>query len=257
MAREWYQRITVYHYMIAFLTFFGILYIVQFQSYNLLPQLLLTPFIAALLEIAIVKFQGRHTFFPQSAIISGLFAAIILESLWLAVGAAVLAILIKHILRVHGRHIFNPAASGIIVVSIIAGLLGIVNTNPAIWWGASTFLIIPLGLFIAWKIRRLGVALPLLAVYFGLTLLGDIISGGPLSLSILYDLTPIFLALFMAVEPRTTPGTGWKGKVIFGAIVAVLMIVGFYLPILGLTADWFLISLLIMNIFRETLENKL
>ena len=251
-----YKRITVYHYMIAVLSFLGLFYIVSLQRFDFLPQLILAPLTAVLVEALFLKLKKEKVRISESAIISGLFAAIILQNLSLAVAAPILAITIKMLLKVKGRHIFNPAALGIIVVSLIAGLFGIVNTNPAIWWAASTVLIMPLGLFMAWKIKRLETSLVLLAVYFALNVAWNFLSGFPISLQSFYDPAAMFLAFFMAVEPRTTPANKY-GKIIFGVLLAALMFAGFFIPLRGLAIDWCLISLLIANTTREFLEEKL
>jgi len=250
---SWYKRITVYHYMIAFLAFLGVFYIFSSRRFELSYQLVLSPLIAALAETAIAKFNGKEIRFPDSAVIYGLFAALIMTSLYFALAATAAAVLLKNILRIKDKHIFNPAASGIVVVSLLAGLLGFTNTSPAEWWGATSFLVIPLGLFVAWKIRRLEVSVSLLAVYFSLTLLTTFLSGTAFSIYSIYDVGVFFFALFMAVEPRTSPANR-NGKLVFGILLALLMFAGRFIPLQGITVDWFLVSLVIANALRMPLE---
>src|SRR3989338_5663899 len=52
------------------------------------------------------------------------------DSLWTYLLAAVLAISSKYILKLGPKHIFNPAAFGLLTSSIITG-------TPVAWWGAS------------------------------------------------------------------------------------------------------------------------
>ena len=69
----------------------------------------------------------------------------------------------------------------------------------------------------------------------------------------LADYTAFFFAFVMVLEPVTSPFTR-KGKLIFGALVALL---GIMLPLfLHVPADLFLGSLLVMNLFTSRL-NKL
>ncbi len=246
-AMRWYKRLTVYHYLIAVLIFLGIFYIIHSTRFDLAYQLILAPTVAVLLEAAISKLKGKPARL-ESALICGLLVSLIMPSIYFALATTAVAILIKHILRINGNQIFNPAAAGIVTVSIIAGLLGFVNSSPAEWWGATSFLIIPFGLFIAWKIRRLELSLTLLVVYFALLILSGF-TNGSFNLNSLYDIGVFFFAFFMVTEPKTSLASR-NGKIISGAILASLMFAGNYLPLRYLTADWFLVSLMIANIFN-------
>src|SRR3989344_9306468 len=150
MATSIYKKITVYHYMIAFLSFLGIFNMVYYKDYIFLPQLILAPLVAALFDIAVNYYKNKKLFFPQSAIISGLFIALILGqvAIWIPIFAAVIAMLAKRIVRHDERHIFNPASFGIISAALFFG-------SPAAWWSTATVLVLPLGLFIAYKIKRI------------------------------------------------------------------------------------------------------
>lgn len=72
---------------------------------------------------------------PYSAMVTGLILTLIIDpsAEWhqlLAIAAAAMAM--KHFLRISGRHVFNPAASGLLIGWILFGL------NPS-WWGATLY----------------------------------------------------------------------------------------------------------------------
>lgn len=72
---------------------------------------------------------------PYSAIVTGLILTLIIDpsAQWyqiLLITAAAMAT--KHFLRIAGRHIFNPAASGLLIGWLLFGL------NPS-WWGVTLY----------------------------------------------------------------------------------------------------------------------
>ncbi|RYF27150.1 MAG: hypothetical protein EOO17_06405, partial [Chloroflexi bacterium] len=128
----------------------------------------------------------------------------------------------KYILAIRGKHIFNPAAAGVVLVSLL-GLAG----GYATWWVATPFLL-PIvaiaGLLIIAKTRRyamvgafIATAAITIAVVASLTnysvidaLRLDILSG-PL----------LFFAAIMLTEPLTSPAIK-KWQIVYAIIIGVL-----------------------------------
>jgi len=247
---ELYKKITVYHYMITFLSVLGLVGIFTTQDLSLVPQLVLAPILAAALDYAVTYLQYKRKIIPQSAIISGLFVATILPAnLLAAVAGVVIVVAGKHIIRFNERHIFNPAGFGILVSALLFG------TGTA-WWSSASLLIIPLGLFISYKIQRLYISLPFLAIFAVGTAITNVIRGIAITPISFLNLATIFMAFFMAVEPRTTPHTK-KGMLIFAAILGIAYFVTLFLTSnYNIAADFMLLSLLFTNVFTENL-NKL
>jgi len=112
---------------------------------------------------------GLTRFDPKSALISGLSLCLLLrtdEPLLAAVGA-VLAIGGKFVLRVRGKHVFNPTNFGLMVMVV---------GSDRVWassgqWGATgffAFLMACLGGLVAYRALRSDVALAFIVVYAAL-----------------------------------------------------------------------------------------
>lgn len=203
---------------------------------------------AVSLDFAINKFFRELTYFPVSGLVSGLLVGLVVDptsGYQVIIGASLLAVLSKHLISYLGphirNHIFNPAAFGIIAVSLLYG-------NQAAWWGVSWWpgiylLLIPSAGYIIYKIGRAPLVLSFLALYAGYRL---VLTGDPIS-SLLspLDATTIFFALVMLPEPQSSPATGvWKYG--FGLLVGVILILSGRFQDLNL--DPLLVSLLAANL---------
>lgn len=181
---------------------------------------------AVLLDFAVNKFFRKLTYFPISGLVSGLLVGLIIgptSGHTIILAAAAVAVISKHLISYQGPHIrghiFNPAAFGIIAVSLIYG-------NQAAWWGVSWWpqiylLLIPTAGYIIYKMGRGPMVLTFLTVYAAYRL---ILTGDPAS-SLLspLDATTIFFALVMLPEPQSSPVTGvWKYG--FGLLVGIILI---------------------------------
>ncbi len=162
----------------------------------------------------------------ESGLITGLILFLVLGAPSNAIGwigivfAAVVAVASKFVLTRHGAAIFNPAAFGV----FIASLLGIASGT---WWVATPALFIPatiLGLLILLKLRRFALffafAIPAVAMIVASTA-GPNLSL-PAALVTAVTLYPVvFLGTIMLTEPRTMPGTHYK-RIFFGGIVGLI-----------------------------------
>ncbi len=133
--------------------------------------------------------------------------------------AAIVAIASKYVMTWRSAHIFNPAAIGVLVVS----LLGIGN---GVWWVADKSLFIPMllvGFVVLLKIRRfelfLAFFVPALLIIIAKDTSGASLSGAVTTALTLYPL--LFLGSIMLTEPSTMPITRNK-RLMFGAIVGIV-----------------------------------
>ena len=176
-------------------------------------QFILAPSAAALFELVGRKLAKRKLRPPSSAVISGLIIALVLQPgvLWyVPVFAALAAIGSKYLLRIDGRHIFNPAAFGLMLSAIIFGVY-------FFWWGApGTTLVILLGSAITLRYRRLHLILPFLS----LQLLIMTVYYGSLSVAAL--MVNYFFVFVMLIEPKTSP-VKKRGRIIYGLSAAILI----------------------------------
>ena len=163
-------------------------------------------------------------FFSKSALITGLILSIILQgAVWLLIVVSAIAILSKHIIRIKGKHIFNPAIFGLFVALFLP-----VSQS---WWGASNLLLLlVLGLVVVHKLKRFHLVLPFLAVQAALM---AVLLSFDLSQLIDYFLSGslIFFTFYMLIEPITSP-LKMKSQIVFGVLAGVFasVLYIFWLP---------------------------
>ena len=189
----------------------------------------------------------RTTFHLESSIITGLLIFAIMQptveplSLAGVALASTIASASKYLLAVRGRHVFNPAAIGALVVGVI-GL-----SYPA-WWVGTPYLlaIIALGAFLVlYRTQKLLVAGVFLGLSFTVFAIIIVLRGGAfadwMSLAVLSS-PLVFLAGFMLSEPLTLPPRRWQ-QFLVAIIVALLATIPFSIP-----ANKYLFALLVGNL---------
>lgn len=208
-------------------------------------------FTASILDLAAGYLKTRSLALPYSGIISGLFiGGLLAQDLkwWIYLLAAAIAVLSKHIIKIRGRHVFNPANFGILLASAIFGA-------PHSWWISSPIIpVILFGIFVIWKLKRLDLAVSFLASYFIISIILNfsiINSLNALFLFIANSGIILFFSMFMLIEPKTTPAAG-KQRIAYGIIVAILLIAfGKAVPVHDLP-----LALAVGNIFGFWLRKK-
>ena len=186
---------------------------------------------------------------PESSLITGFLlfflfypSAAVPDLLSIAL-AATIASASKYLLAIRGRHIFNPAAIGAFVVS----LLGL---NFAVWWVA-TGLLLPLtaiGAFVVlYRSRRLPVGITFVVIAAVIVMVRLVSSGtnfGDALVSTFTSFPLVFLAGFMLSEPLTLPPRRWQ-QLTVAAVVAVLFAVPFQIGSVFSTPE---LALLVGNV---------
>lgn len=223
------NKITIYYLVIIFLLFLYVLGIFQFGFQNVFIQFLSavvsTTIVGAILDYIELKRWTK----PITPFITGLIIGLVGRFGETPLNLALIgssAMLIKFSLRWEGKHIFNPAASGLLV-----GIL-LLNSLPA-WWGGEGFA----WPFLIWtpillyKMKRWAPIAGFLAPVILFQGLSIITSG-----SLLFFLT------VMLIEPKTSPFS-LKTGLIYGAIVGI-----FYLIFSQTSFDPLITSLLIGNL---------
>jgi Na+-transporting NADH:ubiquinone oxidoreductase subunit NqrB len=155
-----------------------------------------------LTQAACTRLFRLPAFDPKSALISGLSLCLLARtnSLGLALLVAVVAIASKFLLRVRGKHIFNPTNFGAFFAFLIACLGGLVVNRAARADVTYAFL----GFY--------------LAVLFGRALwLGQ---PAAIPLHQLGNGAFLIFTFFMISDPRTTPDSR-AGRILFAALVAL------------------------------------
>ncbi len=171
----------------------------------------------------------------ESSVITALIVTCIVQpsltttGLAVAAGAAVLASLSKYLIVWRGRHLLNPAATGVLIAGIIGFYLG---QGVGFWWIATPALLpaIAVGaLLLLDRTRRLDVGLIFIALTIVIIGARLVLTGtAPLgAVATVLQLFPVvFLAGFMLSEPLTLPPRRWQ-QWLTAAVVAVAFSVPF------------------------------
>ena len=134
---------------------------VAFDFQLSIAQILVSLAVAGILEVAIAFRSQRVLMWPASALLTGNGVAFVLRvpgtehgdwwsmnGWWIFAGTSAIALLSKYLIRVRGRHIFNPSNFGLVLCFL---LLGAERADPlALWWGPlSPALVLALVLIVA------------------------------------------------------------------------------------------------------------
>lgn len=171
----------------------------------------------------------RRSTFSLSSVITGFLIGLILDpsaGLAAILAASLAAAISKQWLGRGGhKHIFNPAAFGITVSSLLF-------RQPVGWWaaawGITPVAIIGIGMTpVLWKLRRLWMPLTFLSVYFTSMVL---FAGSESAVLLTIDGTVFLFSFIMLAEPITSIGKGmWRygWGLVVGALVIIETVVGF------------------------------
>jgi Na+-translocating ferredoxin:NAD+ oxidoreductase RnfD subunit len=233
--------------VIVFLACFGLFLSIKDRD----SLFLLTTFIAvtssALIDSVLSYLKNKKFTISESSIISGLIIGYVLSSdqpWWMFLLASSLAMSSKYFIRFNKRHIFNPAAFGIFLTTILFGA----ETQ---WRGTYLwYILIPVGFYFTLKLKKLEVIIGYLAT--ALLLFGTQAFIQKTPLLNIFGYLSYFYIFIMLIEPKTTPIKA-QGKLLFGLGVAALI---FIFTEAGVRFDVELASLLALNIFAPFL-NKL
>jgi len=144
-----------------------------------------------------------------SAIISSFGLTLLLKTnhFYVAAFAAMVSILSKYIIRINGKHIFNPSALGIIAAVYLTGNAWI---SPGQWGSNAVilFAVLCLGFIVTTRVQKLDVSIAFLVVFGGLLFYRQILFlGWPMDFFIQSISTGSLLlfSFFMITDPKTTP----------------------------------------------------
>jgi enediyne biosynthesis protein E5 len=161
----------------------------------------------------------------RSPLITGLSLSLLLraDEPWVHAAAAAIAIASKFVLRIDGKHIWNPA--GFAIVALLAAVPDHVWISPG-QWGTSVWfatLVSFLAFMVLNAARRGDVALFFLASHGALLLARAVWLGDPLTIPLhqLQSGSLLIFAFFMISDPRTTPDSR-LGRFLFALAVALL-----------------------------------
>ena len=170
------------------------------------------------------RFIAGTPFDPLSPLITALSLSILLRTTgpeWLAL-AAFLAIGSKFVLRIDGKHIFNPANFGIVTLILFTGEAWV---SPSQWGSAtwSAFLFASLAILVLSRARRADIALAFLAAYVGILFARALWLGDPMAIPLkqMQSGAVLLFAFFMISDPKTTPDRR-DARILYAVLVAAL-----------------------------------
>jgi Na+-translocating ferredoxin:NAD+ oxidoreductase RnfD subunit len=165
--------------------------------------------VAALVtELVLARiFFGKWTNLA-SAYISGISVGILLRSpaFWPFALCSVLSIMSKYVLRVKGRHLWNPSNFGICVLLFLAPETVAALT---IQWGNFIWpmlVIWILGSLIIWRAQRIHISVTYVLSFFVFALVRSLITGDPWLSEVAPITGPMYqlFVFFMITDPKTT-----------------------------------------------------
>jgi enediyne biosynthesis protein E5 len=177
-----------------------------------------------LTQYACTRVWRLPAFDPRSALISGLSLCLLLRtnSTALAVLAAGVTIGSKFLLRIRGKHLFNPTNFGLVALMLATG--GAVWVSPGQWGSAAffAFLIACLGGLVVNRAARSDVTYAFLFCYLAVLFARALWLGQPLAIPLHQLGSGAFLifTFFMISDPKTTPDSR-AGRIFFALLVAL------------------------------------
>jgi Na+-translocating ferredoxin:NAD+ oxidoreductase RnfD subunit len=199
---------------------------------------------ALLVQFVGTRIAGLSRFDPLSPLITSLSLTLLLRTdlVGVAALAALIAISSKFLVRVRGKHVFNPANVAIVTLMLSTEHAWISSGQ----WGSAAigaFALACLGFIVLTRARRAETTLGFLGFY-ALLLFGRALwLGDPLTIPVhqLQNGALLVFAFFMISDPRTTPDKA-IGRLLYSMLVAsVAFAIQFVLyqphgPILALIA---------------------
>ena len=234
------DKVSIYQLIIFFLLsvyFHGLLtFGVEKVLWQALPVILVTTISGLIFDWLELKRWTK----PLTPLITGLIIGLVAQFgetpiKLAAIGMAAMAI--KFSIKMDGRHIFNPAASG-----LLFGWL-FLSSYPSWWTGAVSFWI-----FLIWipilllKLKRWA---PMVGFLLPLALI-----DGP---RILFSSSLLFFTSVMLIEPKTSPAQ-IKHGLIYGVVVGILYL---SLTNISVVGEPLIFSLLLGNLTGRLLQKFL
>jgi enediyne biosynthesis protein E5 len=158
----------------------------------------------------------------RSALISGLSLCLLLRTnrTDVAIVAAAVTIAAKFLIRVRGKHLFNPTNGGIVAMMLVTDHAWV---SPGQWGSVAffAFLMACLGGVVVNRASRSDVTYAFIAFYCALLFGRSLYIGEPMTIPLhrLQSGALLLFTFFMISDPKTTPDTR-VGRVLFAALVA-------------------------------------
>lgn len=184
----------------------------------------ITMCVTMLTELALGRFFWGKWPNLTSAYITGISAGILVKSsaLWPFLLCGMISITSKYVLRIYGRHLWNPTNFGMtVMLALTAAHTASLNVQAGNN-GIAIAVIWLLGGLIMYKLGRFHIPLSFIAAFIPLAFLRSSLSGNPWQAELAPITSPMFqlYIFFMITDPPTTTRAKWSQS-----LVAVLVAV--------------------------------
>ena len=163
-----------------------------------------------------------------SAYVSGISVGILVRSpaFWPYALCAAISIVSKYVLRVRGRHIWNPTNFGVVAMLLLAPD---VVAGLSVQWGNNLLPMVFVWMFgtvILYTVGRLNITVTYVAAFMVLAVVRAWYTGHP----VLSEISPItgpmyqLFIFFMITDPKTTVGPKWAQSVVVIVIALLEMV---------------------------------
>jgi Na+-transporting NADH:ubiquinone oxidoreductase subunit NqrB len=172
-------------------------------------------------QLAAARLAGGR-FDSRSALISALSLCLLLRTgaLELAALTAVVAVASKYLVRVRGKHVFNPTNGALVLMLLVTDQVWV---SPGQWGSAAVFafFLAAAGGLVVNRAARADVTWTFLVAHAALVLGRAVWLGDPLDIPLhrLGSGALVLFAFFMISDPRTTPDSR-AGRIAFAVLVA-------------------------------------
>lgn len=214
------------------LLFIFITTVIKSPSILLVVHVLLVVVLTVVFDLLFSMLRGKNFFLPYAGLASGAIIALILPptiGVFEVISVTGIGVAAKNFLRVQNRHIFNPAALGLLVAAVLFDRTSI---NPAIsWWAVSWqhpkidnlssiiyYLLLLSPLYISgFRLKRYWT----ITAFLIATFVTNQLVSNTLSIVHVLDPTLIFFSIVMLPEPMTTP-VNRNRQILFGLFVGIV-----------------------------------
>jgi Na+-transporting NADH:ubiquinone oxidoreductase subunit NqrB len=183
--------------------------------------------IATSILVELVAVRALYGRWPHlaSAYVSGISVGILVRSpaFWPYALCSAISIVSKYVLRIDGRHIWNPTNFGVVAMLLLASdtVAGL-----SIQWGNNLLPMVIVWLFgsvILHMVGRLHITLTYVAAFLVFAVLRAAITGHPVMSEIAPITGPMYqlFIFFMITDPKTTVGPKWAQALVAVIIAAV------------------------------------
>jgi hypothetical protein len=183
--------------------------------------------IATAMSVELLVVRALYGSWPHlaSAYVSGISVGILVRSpaFWPYALCSAISIISKYVLRVRGRHLWNPTNFGVVMMLVLAAdtVAGL-----SVQWGNNLLPMVIVWIFgsvILWTVDRLHITLTYVVSFLLFAALRAWITGHP----VLSEISPItgpmyqLFIFFMITDPKTTVGPKWAQALVAFLIAAV------------------------------------